>query len=398
MLGERRVGAVDRRGRRDDHVARAAARPTGGLEHLDACRSRWRRGSRRGRRSIGEPRPAPRGARSASASRRPGRGRSRRGSMPSTSSTSTPSRLRANPSRGRRARPPRSSGTNAAQRLAPMKPAPPVTTTSRRPAPYSTGSGAAARSVAEGAARVLKWRLVSRIYLSPPDVGRDERELLLDAFDSNWIAPLGPARRRLRARARRARRRRRTRRRCRAAPRRCTSRSLLLGVGPGDEVLVPDADVRGHRQRRQLRGRAPVFVDSDPATWNIDPTLLDDELDERARDGPTADRGLIAVDLYGQCADYDRDPRPLCARYGVAARSRTPPRRSARPTAAGRPGSFGAIGVFSFNGNKIITTSGGGMLVVRRRASWSSAPATWRPRRASRRRTTSTPRSASTTG
>jgi pyridoxal phosphate-dependent aminotransferase EpsN len=104
-----------------------------------------------------------------------------------------------------------------------------------------------------------------------------------------------------------------------------------------------------------------VFVDSDETTWNLDPVLVAEELDERARDGrlPAA---VLGVDLYGQCADWT----PLldaCARHGVPVVEDAAEALGA--TYGGRAaGSFGEFGVFSFNGNKIITTSGGGMLVA----------------------------------
>jgi pyridoxal phosphate-dependent aminotransferase EpsN len=201
---------------------------------------------------------------------------------------------------------------------------------------------------------------VSRLYLSPPDVGEVERKLLLDAFDSNWIAPLGPhvdafekefadyvgvghA----------------------AALSSGTAALhlalLMLGVGPGDDVLVPTLTFVACPNVVSYVGARPVFVDSDEATWNLDPALVAEELDERARDGrlPAA---VLGVDLYGQCADWD----PIlaaCAQHGVpvvedAAEALGATYRNRHA------GSFGKFAAFSLNGNKIITTSGGGMLVT----------------------------------
>jgi dTDP-4-amino-4,6-dideoxygalactose transaminase len=107
-------------------------------------------------------------------------------------------------------------------------------------------------------------------------------------------------------------------------------------------------------------GAAPVFIDSDPATWNMDPGLLGEELGSAAKRGKLP-KAVIVVDLYGQCADYV----PIleaCARYGVPVVEDAAEALGA--SYRGKPaGSFGKIAVFSFNGNKIITTSGGGMLV-----------------------------------
>ena len=104
-------------------------------------------------------------------------------------------------------------------------------------------------------------------------------------------------------------------------------------------------------------GATPVFIDSDAATWNMSPTLLAEELDEPGAMGrlPAA---VIVVDLYGQCADYDAIV-PLCAAHGVPLVEDAA--EALLSTYKGRPaGTLGASGIFSFNGNKIMTTSGGG--------------------------------------
>jgi dTDP-4-amino-4,6-dideoxygalactose transaminase len=109
-------------------------------------------------------------------------------------------------------------------------------------------------------------------------------------------------------------------------------------------------------------GGRPVFIDSDPATWTIDPDLLHDELVSRAAHGRLP-KAILAVDLYGQCADYD-EVQGICAAYDVPLLEDAAEALGA--SYRGSPaGSFGALAVFSFNGNKIITTGGGGMLVAR---------------------------------
>jgi dTDP-4-amino-4,6-dideoxygalactose transaminase len=200
---------------------------------------------------------------------------------------------------------------------------------------------------------------VPRLFLSPPDVGPRERELLLDAFDSNWIAPLGPhvdafeqefaefvgvgqA----------------------AALSSGTAALhlalMLLGVGPGDDVLVPSLTFAATANAVTYVGARPVFLDSEWATWNLDPALLEEQLAERAHAGRDQPGAVIVVDLYGQCASW----QPIldtCAAYGVPVIEDAAEALGA--TYRGRAaGSFGALNVFSFNGNKIITTSGGGML------------------------------------
>jgi len=200
---------------------------------------------------------------------------------------------------------------------------------------------------------------VTRIYLSPPDVGEEERRLLLDAFDSNWIAPLGPHVDAFEAEL--------ADRLGVPAALALTSGTaalhlslLLLGVGPGDDVLVPSQTFVATANVVTYLGARPVLVDSHPDTWTIDPDLVAEDLADRARRGrlPAA---LLTVDLYGQCADYDR-LLGSCAEYGVPVIEDA---AEALGSSYGgkEAGSFGALGVFSFNGNKIITTSGGGMLV-----------------------------------
>jgi len=200
---------------------------------------------------------------------------------------------------------------------------------------------------------------MARIYLSPPHLGEDERRLLLDALDSNWVAPLGPhvdAFEREFAEAV-------------AVPHAAALVSgtaglhlalLVLGVKARSEVLVSDLTFAATANAVSYVGARPVLVDSDRATWNMDPDLLAQELADRARRGalPAA---VIVVDLYGQCADWDRI-EAACAEYGVPVIEDAAEALGA--TYRGRPaGSFGTMAVFSFNGNKIITTSGGGMLV-----------------------------------
>jgi pyridoxal phosphate-dependent aminotransferase EpsN len=108
-------------------------------------------------------------------------------------------------------------------------------------------------------------------------------------------------------------------------------------------------------------GATPVFVDSDAATWTMDPDLLHDVLQERRR-ANRLPRALVVVDLYGQCADYDAIVG-LCHDLGVVVVEDAA--EALGSTYRDRPaGTLGDIGVLSFNGNKIITTSGGGMVLA----------------------------------
>jgi dTDP-4-amino-4,6-dideoxygalactose transaminase len=201
---------------------------------------------------------------------------------------------------------------------------------------------------------------VSRIYLSPPDVGAEERRMLLEAFDSNWIAPVGPDLDAFEAELA-----------ARVGMEHAVALSsgtaglhlalLLAGVGPGDDVLVPSFTFVASASAVTYLGATPVLVDSSSSNWTVDPVLVAEELDRRARIGrlPAA---LVTVDLYGQSADYD-PLGALCEQYGIPLIEDAAEALGA--TYRGRPaGSFGLAAVFSFNGNKIITTSGGGMLVA----------------------------------
>ncbi len=200
---------------------------------------------------------------------------------------------------------------------------------------------------------------MARIYLSPPFMTRTERELLLDAFDSNWVAPLGPhvdAFEREVAAAVGAKD---------AAALSSGTAALhlalvLLGVGPGDEVLVSNLTFVASANVVRYVGALPVFVGSAASTWTLDPDVLEETLADRVKRGRRP-KAVIVVDLYGQCADYDRISA-VCARYDVPIIQDAS--ESLGATYRARPaGVQGVMGVFSFNGNKIITTSGGGMLV-----------------------------------
>ncbi len=144
-------------------------------------------------------------------------------------------------------------------------------------------------------------------------------------------------------------------------------------MGPGDEVFCPTLTfVAGCNPIRYL-GAEPVLLDSDYATWNLDPNILEDALRDRAQQGRLP-RAVVVVDLYGQCADLE-PILELCGRYGVAVLEDAA--EALGSTYKGRPaGTFGDIGVFSFNGNKIITTTGGGLVASRNRA-WVEKARFW---------------------
>lgn len=200
---------------------------------------------------------------------------------------------------------------------------------------------------------------MNRIHLSPPDVGELEREALLRAFDGGWIAPVGPELDGLEADI---------------ADLTGWSGAVALssgtaalhlallacGVQPGDDVFVSTLTFAATANAVVYCGANPVFIDSESRSWNIDPDLLSAALAE-ARRSNRLPAAVVVVDLYGQCSDYDAII-PMCRELGIPiiedaaeALGATHGERSA--------GTLGDIGVFSFNGNKIVTTSGGGMLI-----------------------------------
>jgi pyridoxal phosphate-dependent aminotransferase EpsN len=191
-------------------------------------------------------------------------------------------------------------------------------------------------------------------------VSDQERRLLLEAFDSNWIAPLGPQVDAFEAEFARY---------VGGSHAVATSSGtaalhlalLLVGVRAGDEVIVPSLTFAATANAVRYVGAEPVFVDSERSTWNIDPGLLERELEASAGRGPRI-KAVIAVDVFGQCADYEVIER-ICDAADVPLIEDAAEALGA--TYRGRAaGTFGRIGCFSFNGNKIITTSGGGMLVT----------------------------------
>jgi pyridoxal phosphate-dependent aminotransferase EpsN len=200
---------------------------------------------------------------------------------------------------------------------------------------------------------------MKRIYLSPPHLDGRERELLMQAYDSNWITTLGPQ--------------------VDAFEKEICEKIgvkhaaalvsgtaalhlslLMLGVREGDEVLCSDLTFAASANAITYLGATPVFIDSDHPTWNMDSELLEEELNASAQRGRLP-KAVIVVDIYGQCANYDPIVE-ICGKYKIPMIEDAAEALGAtyNGTFAGK---FGVMGIFSFNGNKIVTTSGGGMLV-----------------------------------
>lgn len=198
-----------------------------------------------------------------------------------------------------------------------------------------------------------------RIYLSPPHMSGKEQEYIKEAFDTNWIAPLGPHVTAFEQEAA-----------AYAGVKGALALSSgtaaihlalrLLGVGQGDVVFCSSLTFIGSVNPILYQGAIPVFIDSEPDSWNMSPAALEKAF-EWAMEIGIMPRAIVIVDLYGQSADYD-PLLAICNRYGVPVVEDSAEAMGA--SYKGKAcGTFGNFGVYSFNGNKIITTSGGGMLI-----------------------------------
>jgi pyridoxal phosphate-dependent aminotransferase EpsN len=186
-----------------------------------------------------------------------------------------------------------------------------------------------------------------------------ELDLVQEAFSSNWIAPLGPHvdafEREMAAYIGVGH----------AAALSSGTAGLhlaliLAGVSDGDEVICSSFTFSASANAVMYQRARPVFVDSDGASWNLDPALLEEELEACSQRGRMP-KAVICVDLYGQSADYGRI-EPLCERYGVTLIEDAAEALGATCNGQ-KAGHFGKMAALSFNGNKIITTSGGGLLL-----------------------------------
>jgi len=217
--------------------------------------------------------------------------------------------------------------------------------------------------VLDGAGRpvdiVFRRELTQRVWLSSPHLGEEETAFVEEAFRTNWIAPLGPHvdafERELAAHVGVAHG---------AALSSGTAAIhlglLLLGVQPGDTVFCSSLTFVGSCNPILYCGARPVFIDSEPQSWNMSPAALERALEWALRENRLP-RCIVLVNLYGQSADMDALV-PICERYGVPILEDAA--ESLGASYKGRAsGAFGRLAVYSFNGNKIITTSGGGMLV-----------------------------------
>lgn len=198
-----------------------------------------------------------------------------------------------------------------------------------------------------------------RIYLSPPHLGDDEAKFVSEAFATNWIAPLGPhvdgfeqeLADAVNVRGALA---------LSSGTAGIHQALRLLGVNRGDRVFCSTLTFVASVNPVLYEGAVPVFIDSDLATWNMSAAALERALSAAARERKLP-KAVIIVNLYGQSADM-KPLLELCDHYRVPVIEDAA--ESLGATYQGKAsGTFGKFGIYSFNGNKIITTSGGGMLV-----------------------------------
>ena len=199
-----------------------------------------------------------------------------------------------------------------------------------------------------------------RIYLSSPTMHGDEQRFVAEAFDTNWVAPLGPNVNHFETEV--------------AAYTGCGHAAALssgtaaihlglrlLGVGEGDVVFVSSLTFSASCNPIVYEKAIPVFIDAEPDTWNMSPQAL-----ERAFEKYPHPKAVVVVHLYGTPAKMDEITQ-ICERHNVPILEDAA--ESLGSTYDGKhTGTFGRIGIYSFNGNKIITTSGGGMLVSQEEA------------------------------
>ena len=198
-----------------------------------------------------------------------------------------------------------------------------------------------------------------RIYLSPPHMGGEELAYVHQAFDTNWVSPAGPHidtfEKELGAYN---------------GIEYCAALSsgtaaihlalVILGVKPGDEVICSSFTFSGSCNPIVYVGATPVFVDSELDTWNMDPVLLEEAILDRIKEGKKP-KAIVLVHLYGM-------PAKLNELMAISKKYEIPVIEDAAEALGSnylgqKAGTFGDIGIYSFNGNKIITTSGGGALV-----------------------------------
>lgn len=202
-------------------------------------------------------------------------------------------------------------------------------------------------------------KILNRIYLSSPHMSGFEQEYIKEAFDTNWIAPQGKnidffeheVAKFVGTKGAVA---------LSSGTAAIHMALKLLNIGRGDLVFCSSLTFIASANPILYQGAEPVFIDSEPYTWNLSPQALEQAFYFTEKKGKLP-KAVIVVNLYGQSADMSKILE-ICNHYNVPIIEDAA--ESLGATYKGRAsGTFGRYGIYSFNGNKIITTSGGGMLV-----------------------------------
>lgn len=206
---------------------------------------------------------------------------------------------------------------------------------------------------------MIKMLIKKRIFLSPPHMSGNEQKYIKEAFETNWIAPLGPN-----VDAFEKELAEYVGSKGAAAVSSGTAAIhlalRLLDIQQGDTVFCSSLTFIASANPILYQGAEPVFIDSEPDTWNMSPLALERAMEAAKKEGKLP-KAVIVVNLYGQSAKMD-EILAICNHYQVPVVEDAA--ESLGSTYKGKKsGTFGKFGIYSFNGNKIITTSGGGMLV-----------------------------------
>jgi len=199
----------------------------------------------------------------------------------------------------------------------------------------------------------------TKIWLSSPHMGGEELKFINEAFDTNWIAPLGPHVNNFEKDLSEY-----TGVKYAAALSAGTSAIhlalIILGVKKDDEVICQSFTFSASANPIVYQGAVPVFIDSEKETWNMDPSLLEEAIKDRISKGKKP-KAIIFVHLYGMPAKVEAI-KMIADTYGISLIEDAAEALGSSYQGT-HVGGFGQIGILSFNGNKIITTSGGGALL-----------------------------------
>ena len=201
-----------------------------------------------------------------------------------------------------------------------------------------------------------------RIYLCLAHMSGEEQAFIKEAFDTNWVVPLGPNVNAFEDELKHFVGQDKEVVALSAGTAAIHLGLIQLGVGAGDEVICQSFTFCASANPVAYQGAKPVFIDSEEDTWNMDPVLLEEAIKDRIAKTGKKPKAILPVHLYGMPARIDE----ICA---IAAKYDIPVLEDAAEALGSefkgqKCGTFGTFGVLSFNGNKMITTSGGGALIV----------------------------------